>query len=88
MLALLAERMQTLGVGYALHTSNVPNKKRHLEIQRFKTDNDCRLFLSSDAGSTGLNLPVANVVVNLDLPWNPAKLAQCSDSATGHTRAR
>lgn len=53
MLALLAERMQTLGVGYALHTSNVPNNKRRLEIQRFKTDNDYRLFLSSTRAVPG-----------------------------------
>ena len=32
--------------------------------------------MSTDSGSTGLNLQVANTVVNLDLPWNPAKLEQ------------
>ena len=26
--------------------------------------------------STGLNLQAANIVVNMDLPWNPAKLEQ------------
>src|SRR5205807_112944 len=33
-------------------------------------------FLSSDAGGTGLNLQCASVVVNMDLPWNPAVLEQ------------
>ena len=33
-------------------------------------------FLSTDAGATGLNLQAASVVVNCDLPWNPAKLEQ------------
>jgi hypothetical protein len=32
--------------------------------------------LSTDSGSTGLNLQAASVVVNCDLPWNPAKLEQ------------
>ena len=36
----------------------------------------CRLFLSTDSGATGLNLQVADVVINLDMPWNPAKLEQ------------
>ncbi|MGZ3632840.1 MAG: helicase-related protein, partial [Parachlamydiaceae bacterium] len=50
--------------------------KRREDINRFKEDPNCRLFLTTDSGSTGLNLQVANVVINLDLPWNPAKLEQ------------
>ena len=34
------------------------------------------LFLSTDAGGVGLNLQHASVVVNMDLPWNPAVLEQ------------
>jgi superfamily II DNA/RNA helicase len=34
------------------------------------------VFLSTDAGGTGLNLQVADTVVNLELPWNPAVLEQ------------
>jgi hypothetical protein len=34
------------------------------------------VFLSTDAGSTGLNLQHASIVVNMDLPWNPAILEQ------------
>lgn len=60
----------------AWHTGSVPQQQRRKEIQRFKSDRNCRLFLSTDAGSLGLNLQVANVVINLDLPWNPAKLEQ------------
>ena len=30
----------------------------------------------TDAGSTGLNLQVASILINLDLPWNPAVLEQ------------
>lgn len=47
-----------------------------MEIRRFKEDPFCRLFLASDAGSLGLNLQMASVVINLDLPWNPARLEQ------------
>ena len=39
-------------------------------------DPDCRLFITTNAGSTGLNLQAANTVINVDLPWNPAVLEQ------------
>ncbi len=76
MLDLVAGRLDKLGLGYALHTGSVPQARRREEINRFKADPSCRVFLSSDAGATGLNLQCANVVINLDLPWNPAKLEQ------------
>jgi superfamily II DNA/RNA helicase len=34
------------------------------------------VFLSTNAGSTGLNLQSADTVINVDLPWNPAVLEQ------------
>lgn len=61
---------------YAWHTGSVKQDKRRSDINRFKQDPNCRLFLSTDSGSVGLNLQAANVVINLDLPWNPAKLEQ------------
>jgi len=76
MLDLVCGLADKLGIGYALHTGVVHQSKRRKEIHRFKDDPDCRLFLSSDSGSTGLNLQNADVVINLDLPWNPAKLEQ------------
>ena len=50
--------------------------ERREEIRRFKSDPGCRLFLSTDSGGLGLNLQAASVVINLDLPWNPARLEQ------------
>lgn len=76
MLMLIRELVETAGIGYAWHTGSVPQNKRREEINRFKQDPACRLFLSTDSGSVGLNLQAANVVINMDLPWNPAKLEQ------------
>jgi superfamily II DNA/RNA helicase len=45
-------------------------------LEKFKSDAGCRVFLSTDAGGTGLNLQVADTVVNIELPWNPAVLEQ------------
>ncbi len=76
MLALVAEMASQMGIDYAWHTGSVNQPKRREEIRRFKSSDECRLFLSTDAGSTGLNLQAARVVINLDLPWNPARLEQ------------
>ena len=76
MLFLVRELAEKLGLNYAWHTGSVPQDKRREDIKRFKEDPQCRLFLTTDSGSTGLNLQAANVVINLDLPWNPAKLEQ------------
>lgn len=76
MLELVGELAREMDVDVAWHTGSVPQQRRREEIRRFKEDPFCRLFLSSDSGSVGLNLQAANVVVNLDQPWNPARLEQ------------
>lgn len=76
MLGLVRELASEIGVDCAWHTGSVPQIRRRAEITRFKQDSACRLFLSTDSGSVGLNLQVATAVVNVDLPWNPAKLEQ------------
>jgi len=76
MLELVRELATRKSLGYAWHTGQVSQQKRRDEIRRFKNDPECRLFLSTDSGSVGLNLQVADVVINLDMPWNPAKLEQ------------
>jgi SNF2 family DNA or RNA helicase len=76
MLELVRELALAKGLGLAWHTGSVSPEKRQQEVLKFKDSLNCRLFLSTDAGSVGLNLQVANIVINLDLPWNPARLEQ------------
>ncbi len=76
MLNLAAEVLDTLNVKYALLHGGMSGKDRKAVMEEFKTDPDCRVFLSTDAGGVGLNLQVADTVVNLELPWNPAVLEQ------------
>jgi superfamily II DNA/RNA helicase len=52
------------------------HRTRPALVERFRDDPTCRVFLSTDAGSTGLNLQHASTLVNMDLPWNPAILEQ------------
>ena len=76
MLDLVRECAVTAGVEFAWHTGSVPQIRRRAEIRRFREDPECRLFLSSESGGVGLNLQAADTVVNLDQPWNPARLEQ------------
>ena len=76
MLTMVRELAGELGVETAWHTGSLPQERRRAEINRFKRDPACRLFLSTDSGSVGLNLQVASAVINDDLPWNPARLEQ------------
>ncbi len=68
--------LENLDIGYALLHGGLSGKDRQAALKKFQTDADCRAFLSTDAGGTGLNLQVADTVVNLELPWNPAVLEQ------------
>jgi superfamily II DNA/RNA helicase len=45
-------------------------------ISQFQRERNCKLFITTNAGSVGLNLQAANTVINVDLPWNPAVLEQ------------
>jgi hypothetical protein len=76
MLALTEPIIQRVGLGYVKLTGDVSSSKRGDLIQKFFDDPDCRIFLSTDAGGVGLNLQAASLVINLDLPWNPAVLEQ------------
>jgi SNF2 family DNA or RNA helicase len=73
---LIVRRLKPRGWGHVLFHGGVPGQYRKRLIERFRDDTDCRLFLSTDAGGVGLNLQWATVVVNMDLPWNPAVLEQ------------
>jgi hypothetical protein len=76
MLALTEPALEKLKIGFVKLTGDVPTHKRGALIDQFSDDPRCKVFLSTDAGGVGLNLQAASMVVNLDLPWNPAVLDQ------------
>lgn len=61
---------------HVLFHGGIRSAERSDLVDRFREDPTCRTFLSTDAGGVGLNLQHAAVVVNVDLPWNPAVLEQ------------
>lgn len=76
MLRILATELTDKGHDFCFLHGGVPSIKRKDLIDRFRDDPDCRIFLSTDAGATGLNLQTAALLINIDLPWNPAVLEQ------------
>jgi superfamily II DNA or RNA helicase len=63
-----------LKVGIINGTSGPRNQET---IARFrKNPPDWHVIVSTEAGSEGVNLQVANVLVNYDLPWNPMIVEQ------------
>jgi SNF2 family DNA or RNA helicase len=71
-----AERvLKQLNARYVLFHGKLSSKDRREVLEEFKKP-DCQVFLSTDAGGEGLNLQMADTVINLELPWNPAVLAQ------------
>jgi superfamily II DNA or RNA helicase len=73
---IVIRRLDARDLGYVSFHGGVPSEKRPALVERFRDDPTCRVFLSTDAGSTGLNLQNASTLVNMDLPWNPAILEQ------------
>ncbi|MCZ7656332.1 MAG: DEAD/DEAH box helicase [Xanthobacteraceae bacterium] len=73
---IVIRRLEARGLGYVRFHGDVPADRRPALIERFRNDPACRVFLSTDAGSTGLNLQHASTLINMDLPWNPAVLEQ------------
>ncbi len=76
MLHLIGEMLKENGLGFVQLTGKVPVKKRGQLIETFEKDDDCRIFLSTESGGSGLNLQMADTVINFELPWNPAKKNQ------------
>ena len=73
---LIGKLLSDAGIPFVELTGKVPVPKRQALIDAFTQQPDCKVFLSTDAGGTGLNLQAGDCVINFDLPWNPAKLNQ------------
>ncbi len=73
---LAGEELRKLGIGFVSLHGSVPSRNRGALMQKFRSDPDCKVFLSTDAGGVGLNLQAASAVVNFEPPWNPARLEQ------------
>lgn len=76
MTRLVAQELDERGVGYEYLHGGIESAKRKDLLDNFRNKPESRVFLSTDAGGVGLNLQSASLMINLDIPWNPAVLEQ------------
>lgn len=73
---LVAQELEERNIGYCHLHGGVPSSERGKLLDQFRDEAEYRIFLSTDAGGVGLNLQSGSIIINLDLPWNPAVLEQ------------
>lgn len=68
-------RMLGRQLGALTYTGKLTKLEKQRAIAQFRAG-DKRILIATKAGERGHNLQCAGVIVNLDLPWNPAALKQ------------
>ncbi|MGQ9651451.1 MAG: DEAD/DEAH box helicase [Phycisphaerae bacterium] len=76
MLNLIEPLLNKRKIAFVRLDRSIPQKKRQPLVNAFQNDPRIKVFITTNAGATGLNLQAANTVINVDLPWNPAVLEQ------------
>ncbi len=79
----LKNRLQEIGytdqVAY-IH-GGLDFKERDAQVEHFRRPHDqehggARFFIGTDAAAEGINLQFCGILINYDIPWNPARLEQ------------
>ncbi len=78
MLDMFAAYFKENGIGFAGIRGSTRDRKEQLE--KFRTDPQCEVFLASlQAAGVGIDLVSASVVIHFDRWWNPARENQATD---------
>jgi superfamily II DNA or RNA helicase len=75
-LDVIGRHLDRAGIRFVRIDGDVDSDTRAERINRFKDDHQLRVLLASQVGGEGIDLQVANTVVNWDLPWNPMQVEQ------------
>ncbi len=73
---LIGKMLRDNNIGFVELNGKIPVKSRGELIRKFEENKNYKIFLSTEAGGSGLNLQVADILINFELPWNPAKKNQ------------
>ncbi len=68
------------GLGYADQAAVIHGgmawPEREAQVERFRQPGGARFLVATDAAGEGINLQFCRLMVNYDIPWNPARLEQ------------
>lgn len=73
-LTYLFHRLQSEGYKCALIHGKIDEREN--VIEKFRTNKEINILLSSEVGSEGIDLQFSDTIVNYDLPWNPMVVEQ------------
>jgi hypothetical protein len=73
----LVARMEGLGYTGRIATihGGMDYRERERQAERFRSP-DCPYMIATDAAGEGINLQFCWLLINYDIPWNPARLEQ------------
>ena len=68
------------GLGYSGRVAQIHGgmdwPEREEQMARFRDEDGARFLVATDAAGEGINLQFCHLMVNYDIPWNPARLEQ------------
>ena len=68
------------GLGYSGRVASIHGgmewPEREEQVERFRDKEGARFLIATDAAGEGINLQFCHLMVNYDIPWNPARLEQ------------
>ncbi len=73
---LIGKLLRNNNIGFVELNGSIPVPSRGELIRKFESNPQYKVFLSTEAGGSGLNLQIADTLINFELPWNPAKKNQ------------
>ncbi|MBI1836951.1 MAG: DEAD/DEAH box helicase [Flavobacteriia bacterium] len=76
MTRIIAGELEARNIQFENLHGGIHSKDREKLFTNFNQNPTSKVFLSTDAGGVGLNLQAASILINMDLPWNPAVLEQ------------
>ena len=77
-LGFLIERLEGKGLTGKIASihGGLPYQERDKQAAFFRDPNGARILVATDAAGEGINLQFCWLLVNYDIPWNPARLEQ------------
>jgi len=75
-MSFLVERLE--GLGFTGEVTSIhggmPYQERDEQVKEFR--DRCRFMVATDAAGEGINLQFCWIMINYDIPWNPARIEQ------------